>query len=70
MLHRTDEPHTTFDLAIIEHDAAGRNLHRGATRLAVDQKHRTEIGKTVERTVERERSIALTLGDREQAGLG
>ena len=33
MLHRPDQPHATFDLAVIEHHAAGRHLHGGAAGL-------------------------------------
>ena len=34
-----------FDLAIVEHQAAGRDLHGGAARLAVDQQNRARIGE-------------------------
>ena len=70
MLHRADEADPAFDLAIVEHQTAGRNLHGGAARLAVDQKHGAGIGETLERVIERDRPVAIALGDRQQAGLG
>ena len=64
------EPHAPFDLAVVEHDAAGRNLHGGAARLAVDQEHRAGIGEAIKRVIEHDRPVALALRDREQARLG
>jgi hypothetical protein len=37
LLHRPDQPDAAFDLAIVEHDAGGRDLHGGAARTLVDQ---------------------------------
>jgi hypothetical protein len=36
MFHRTDEANPAFDLAIVEHQTSGLDLHGGAARLAVD----------------------------------
>ena len=70
MFHRADEADPAFDLAVVEHQAAGRNLHGGAARLAVDQKNRAGIGETLQRLIERDRPVTLALGDGQQAGLG
>ena len=70
MLHRADQANPAFDLAIVEHQTSGRNLHGGAARLAVDQKNRAGIGETLQRLIERDRTVALALDDREQPGLG
>ena len=51
MLHRADQANPAFDLAIVEHQASGRNLHGGAAGLAVDQKNRAGIGETRQRLV-------------------
>ena len=69
MFHRPDQADAAFDLAIVEHQAAGRNLHGGAARLAVDQKNGAGIGEMLQRLIERDRPIALALGDGQQARL-
>ena len=61
LLHRADEADAAFDLAVVEHQAAGRDLHGGAARLAVDQQNRAGIGETLQRLVERDRPVALAL---------
>ena len=68
MLHRPDEPHAAFDLAIVEHQTRRGNLHGRAARLAVDQQQGARIGEPAQRLVERDRPVALALGDGEQAG--
>ena len=70
VLHRPDQPDAAFDLAVVEHDAAGRHLHGGAARLRVDQQHGARIGEMVQRLVERDRPVALALRDGEQPGFG
>ena len=69
MFHRADEADPAFDLAIVEHQTAGRNLHGGAARLAVDQKNPAGIGETLQRLIERDRPVTFALGDGQQARL-
>ena len=59
VLHRPDQPHAAFDLAIVEHEARRGDLHGGAARALVDQQHGAAIGEMVQRLVERHRAIAL-----------
>ena len=42
-------------------------MHGGAARLAVDQKARARIGKTIQRLVQRDGLVPLALRDRQQA---
>ena len=60
-LHRPDQPDAAFDLAIVEHEAGGRDLHGGAARALVDQQPRARIVEMVERLVQRHRAVALAL---------
>ena len=69
MLHRPDQPHAPFDLAVVEHEARGRDLHGGAVRALVDQQHRARIGKTIERLVQRHGIVAPAFGDGEKPRL-
>ncbi|MNL44702.1 hypothetical protein D3C87_1672950 [compost metagenome] len=68
--HRPDQADPPFDFAIIEHYAGGWDLHGGAAGLLVDQQHGARIAEVVERRIERDRPVALALGDGQQAGLG
>ena len=42
-LHRPQQPHPPFDLAVVEHQAGCRDLHGGTPGFGVDQKHRTGL---------------------------
>ena len=68
-LHRPDQPHASFDFAVVEHEARRRDLHGRAAGALVDQQHGAWIGEAIQRLVQRHRAIALALGDDEQAGL-
>ena len=37
LLHRPDQPDALFDLAVIKHEAGGRDLHSGPARALVNQ---------------------------------
>src|SRR3546814_15130151 len=67
-LHRPDQPHPPFDLAIVQHDAGGRDLHGGATRALVDQQPRAWVIEMVERLGQRDWPVALALSDGQQPG--
>ena len=69
LLHRPDQPHAPFDLAVVEHEARRRDLHGGAARALVDQQHGAGIGEAIERLIQRHRTVALALGDGQQARL-
>ena len=66
MLHRPDQPHAPFDLAVVEHETRRRDLHGGAARPLVDQQNGARIGEPIERLIQRHGTIALALGDGEQ----
>ena len=68
-LHRANQPHASFDFAIIEHEARRRDLNGRTARALVDQQHGARIGEAIQSLVQRHRAIALALGDDEQAGL-
>ena len=69
MFHRADEANPAFDLAVVEHQTSGRNLHGGAARLAVDQKNPAGVGEALQRLIERDRPVTFALGDGQQARL-
>ena len=68
--HRPDQADAPLDLAIVEHDAGGRDLHGGAAGLLVDEQDGARIAEMIERRIERDRPIALALGDGQQPGFG
>ena len=61
VLHRPDQPHAPFDLAVVEHEARRRDLHGGAAGALVDEQRGARIGEMVERLVQRHRTIAPAL---------
>src|SRR4051794_11982307 len=68
-LHWSDQPHAPLDLAVVEHAAGRRDLNGGPARALVDEEQGARIGEPIERLVKRDRAVAPTLGDGEQAGL-
>ena len=68
-LHRPQQPHAAFDLAVVEHQARRRDLHGGAPGLGVDQQHRAGIAGAFEGVGEREGVIALAPADGEDLRL-
>ena len=69
LLHRPDQADAALDLAVVEHDARGRNLHCGPSRPLVDQQD-SMIGKTSKSVIQTNRMVALALRDAEQPCLG
>jgi len=67
-LHGPDQPHTPFDLTVIQHDAGGRDLHGGTTGALVDEQFGTRIIQFRQGGIERDRLIALALGERQEPG--
>ncbi len=63
--HRPDQPHAALDLAIIQHDAGGGDLHGGATGSLVDEQSCAGIIQFRQGCIERDRLIALALGERQ-----
>ena len=55
--HRPDQPDTAVDLAIVEHDAGGRHLHRGTPRALVDQELRARIGADIKNGLRTENDL-------------
>jgi hypothetical protein len=64
-LHRAQEPHPPFDLAIVEHQARCRYLNGGAARLAVDEQPCARIIGVFQRLLEGERMVAVAALDAE-----
>src|SRR5260370_13474955 len=48
MLHRPDQPHTPFDLTVIEHETRSRHLNSGTAGALVDQQDGAGTGETIE----------------------
>ncbi len=67
-LGRADQADAPFDLAIIKHDAARRDLDGGSAGALVDEQLCARIAEFGESCVERHRPVAPALVDREQAG--
>ena len=61
VLHRPDQPHAPFDLAVVEHQARRRDLHGGTAGALVDQQRGARIGETIQGLVQRHGTIALAL---------
>ena len=70
LLHRADQPHSAFNLTVVEHEARRRNLHRGPVGALVDQQDGTLIRKTAEGVIQGHWMISLTLDNREEPRFG
>src|SRR6476646_2318462 len=70
LLHRSDQPNALFYLAIIQHEARGRDLHGRPVGTLIDQQDGTMIGKTADNIIHGHTMITSAFGDREKPGLG
>ena len=60
----------SFYLAIIQHEARGRNLHGCTSGALIDQEDGPRIGEMTNGGIQLHRTIALALRNREEPGLG
>ena len=68
-LHRAQQPHAAFNLAVVEHQARRRDLHGGTPGLGVDQQQRARIAGAFDGVGKLEGMIALPPADGEDLRL-
>ena len=70
MFHRADEADPAFDLAIVEHQARAGTCTAARPDWLLTSRTARGSERRLERLIERDRPVALALGDGEQPGLG